>query len=56
MCVVEEWQNRKNDSNNSKLTKRKKSDESTTKAMFHEESYSVAVYREAEEEASHISW
>lgn len=39
-----------NDNSNNKLTKGK-SDESTTKVMFHEELCLVAVYREAEEEA-----
>lgn len=39
-----------NDNSNNKLTKGK-GGESTTKVMFHEELCSVAVYREAEEEA-----
>lgn len=43
---------KKNNYNNNKLTKR--SDESTTKIMFHGESCLVAVYRKAEEKALHF--
>lgn len=36
MCVVKEWQNKKNDSNNNKLTKRKKVMKAQRKPCFTE--------------------